>query len=163
VTLRASPSKLAAWLDAHVATTDGKALLERLDAARPSERGATLRNEASARGVVPCPLADAYDAAVSDSGRLADLRALCAASSVDLAASDDATRMRILRAAVDSSVTPETRSLLTRLNAAPPAQRGAILKAEVAAAPWADGPPTCIAADILSRPSRGAGPLGAPR
>jgi hypothetical protein len=163
VTLRASPSKLAAWLDAHVATTDGKALLEAIDAAKPSERGATLRNEASGRGVAPCPLADAYDSNVSDRGRLADLRALCAASSVDLAASDDAGRMRILGAAVAASVAPETRSLLARLSAAPPAQRGAILRGEVAGAPWPDGVPTCIAADILARPSRGTGPLGAPR
>ena len=159
LTLRASPSKLTAWLDAHVATTDGKALLEAIDAAIPPERGATLRSEATGRGVTPCPLADAYDAAVSDRGRLADLRAICAASSVDLAASDDAGRMQILRTVVAASVTPETQALLTRLSAAPPAQRSALLRAEVASAPWPDGAPSCIAADLLARPARASGPL----
>jgi len=161
LTLRASPSKLAAWLDAHVATTDGKSLLEAIDSAVPSERGATLRNDATGRGVTPCPLADAYDATVSDRGRLADLRAICAASSVDLATSDDARRMQILKTTVAASVAPETQSLVARLNAAPAAQRGVILRAEVASAPWPDGIPTCIAADILARPAHPLGP-GAP-
>jgi hypothetical protein len=159
LSLRASPAKLTAWLDAHVATTDGKALLEALDAAVPSERGPTLRIEAAGRGVASCPLADAYDAAVSDSGRLADLRALCGASSAELAASDDARRMQILKGAVSASPAPETRALLARMNAAPAPQRSAILREEVAAAPWLDGAPTCIAAEILAHAGRPAGPM----
>ncbi len=159
LTLRASPAKLTAWLDANVATTDGKGLLEAIEAAVPPERGATLRNEATGRGVTSCPLADAYDAAVTDSGRLADLRALCGASSADLAASDDARRMQILKAAISNAPAPETRELLARMNAAPATERSAILRAAVTSVPWPDGAPTCIAAEILAHSTRASGPV----
>lgn len=59
---------MAAYIDDNIKSSEGRATFSGLAAVSPSEKGRTLRAEATKNGITSCALADFYDAPTPPTG-----------------------------------------------------------------------------------------------
>jgi hypothetical protein len=141
------------WLDAHLHEASMKAFVAELDQVSPDERTRVLRDRAAQAGLLTCPLADAWAPGARESAYAKELLAFCSMSppldpmSVSLAG--DGGRVDLMLAWVHTwARTPELLALVEQIAAAPPRDRGLLLRRQVEALPTTpDG--QCRLADAL--------------
>src|SRR5580698_3177306 len=131
LTLARDMPALTEWLRGHLATPEGNALLSSLGDAPVADRAPRLRSAAAALDLGECPMAQSYEALVTDGDYRADLQRLCSQLTFpDLAAGDDATRLATLEAWIaGEAANARTRALAGPLRDAPtPADRARVLR-----------------------------------
>jgi hypothetical protein len=138
--LKGNRAQIFAWMERHVTSSAGIILVKDLEGNDTRGIGLRLRDEARRAGVPSCALAEQAEMLAKDQDYQTDVTNLCAGSAakadgslarLDIVEADDAERMReIIEWSASNAKSHDTRAFIAKLAAAPPRQRGTLLRAE---------------------------------
>ena len=156
--LKANRSALFTWMERTVASSEAVILVRDLEGKSTHGISVELKDEARKVGLAVCPLADQAELLAKEEDYHSDIVNLCAGSApkgdgsiarLEILTADDTERMREL---VDWTQTNaksgDTATIVAKLGATPPRQRGALLRAEGAKV----GVVSCVMAATLETP-----------
>jgi hypothetical protein len=138
--LKGNRAQIFTWMERNVASSAGVLLVKDLEGKDTRGIGLRLRDEARTTGVPACALADQAEMLAKDEDYLTDVTNLCTGTAakadgslarLDLVEADDAERMReIIEWSSSNAKSHDTPAFIAKLAAAPPRQRGTLLRAE---------------------------------